>query len=81
MQLSQAVQIRIMDICDEQNITLSKLSKNSKLPTSTVYSIFYEKSKNPKLQTIQDICEGLNISLSNFFDDPVFKRIDLNDLN
>ena len=64
MQLSEAVQKRIINLCKEQNITLNKLATNSGLSYSTVFSIFYGKSKSPKLATILHICEGFNIELT-----------------
>lgn len=79
MQLSEAVQNRIMTLCKERNITLNKLSYNSGLSFSTVFSIFYGKSKNPSLATILHICEGLNIELSDFFKDPIFKDVTFED--
>ena len=48
MQLSEAVQKRIIGLCEEQKITLNKLSTNSGLSYSTVFSIFYGKSKSPR---------------------------------
>lgn len=79
MQLSEAVQQRIINLCKEQNITLNKLSTNAGLPYSTVFSMFYGKSKSPKLATILHICEGLNIELSDFFKDDLFKDVKFED--
>ena len=76
MQLSEAVQQRIINLCKEQNITLNKLSTNSGLSYSTVFSIFYGKSKSPKLSTLLHICEGLNIELADFFNDSLFKDVE-----
>ena len=76
MQLSDAVKQRIINLCNEQNITINKLSTNSGLSFSTVFSIFYGKSKSPKLVTLLHICEGLNIELSDFFKDPLFKDVE-----
>lgn len=45
MQLSEAVQRRIMNLCNERNITLNKLSTNSGLSYSTIFSIFMAKAK------------------------------------
>ena len=69
MQLSEAVQKRIINLCEERNITLNKLSTNSGLSFSTVFSIIYGKSKNTKLATILHICEGLDIELYEFLTD------------
>ncbi len=76
MQLSEAVKQRIINLCNEQNITINKLSTNSGLSFSTIFSIFYGKSKSPKLVTLLHICEGLNIELSDFFNDPLFKDVE-----
>lgn len=79
MQLSEAVQKRIINPCKERNITLNKLATNSGLSYSTVFSIFYGKSNSPKLATILHICEGFNIELTDFFNDPLFKDVEFED--
>ena len=76
MQLSEAVKQRIINLCNEQNITINKLATNSGLSFSTVFSIFYGKSKSPKLSTLLHICEGLNIELADFFYDSLFKDVE-----
>ncbi len=76
MQLSEAVQKRILKLCKERNITVNKLATNSGLPYSTVFSIFYGKSKSPRLATILHICEGLNMELTEFFADPLFEEVE-----
>ena len=79
MQLSEAVQKRIINLCEERKITLNKLATNSGLSYSTVFSIFYGKSKSPKLATILHICEGFNIELNELFKDPLFKDVEFED--
>ena len=79
MELSYAIQNRIIDLCDEQNISLNKLATKSGLPFSTIFSIFYGKSKSPRLSTILHICEGFNIDLSEFFNAPIFEDVEYED--
>ena len=79
MQLSYAIQNRIIDLCEDNNISLNKLATNSGLPFSTIFSIFYGKSKSPRLSTILHICEGFNIDLSEFFNDPIFEDVEYED--
>ena len=79
MQLSDAIQKRITDLCKERNICINKLATNSGISNSTVFSIFYGKSKNPTLATVLHICEGFNISLFEFFDDPIFIDVEFDD--
>lgn len=67
---------RILEYCNNRNITVNKLCTMSGVIQSTVNSIFSGRSQNPKLQTIAYLCEGLSISLSEFFDSPLFSNLD-----
>ena len=79
MKLSGAVSQKIMKICDEKNISINKLASICCLTQSTVQSLIDGKSKNPKMLTIIRICEGLDIPLKDFFDDPIFDNIERED--
>ena len=76
MKISEAIKERILNICDEKNISINKLAIMSGLTQSTLQSIISGKSQNPKLLTIVRICESLEIDLQDFFDDSIFKNID-----
>ena len=76
MKLNEAVAARILEYCNNRNITVNKLCTMSGVIQSTVNSIFSGRSQNPKLQTIAHLCEGLSISLSEFFDSPLFSNLD-----
>lgn len=76
MKLHEAVGKRILEYCNERNITPNKLCTMSGVIQSTVNSIFSGRSQNPKLATIQYLCDGLNISLKEFFDSPLFDNLD-----
>ncbi len=77
MQIADAVAKRILDLCEEKNISINKLSIMSGLTQSTVQSIIGGKSKNPKLLTIVRICDSLNIKLESFFSDKLFDNLDI----
>lgn len=77
MKIADAVAKRILDLCEEKNISINKLSIMSGLTQSTVQSIIGGKSKNPKLLTIVRICDSLNIKLENFFADKLFDGLDI----
>lgn len=79
MKINKAVSEKINKIIIENNITINKLANISCLTQSTVDSLVNGKSKNPKLLTIVRICDGLGISLTEFFDDPLFNNIDRED--
>ncbi len=71
-----AVKNRILQLCDEHKLTINKLSTICALPPSSIKSILYGKSKNPKLLTIKMICDGLGITLGEFFSTPEFDSLE-----
>lgn len=76
MTAQEAVRNRILQLCGERNITINKLATLAALPPSSVKNILYGKSQNPKLLTIKLICDGLDITLSEFFDTSDFSQLD-----
>lgn len=79
MKTTEAITKRILDLCDQKGITPNKLGTISGIEPSTITSIFYGKSKNPGIITIKSMCDGLDISLYDFFDDEMFKNNQLDD--
>lgn len=79
MKIKDAVATRINNICNERNISINKLASISCLTQSTVQHLVDGRSNNPKLLTIVRICDGLSISLKDFFDDKIFDDIDRED--
>ena len=63
---------RIRDLCNEQDITPNALSYKSGISQSTIKSILNGESKNPGIVTIKKLCDGLNISLVEFFNTEEF---------
>ena len=76
MLLSEAVYKRIENLCDEKKITLNRLATVSCLTQSTLNNIRHSENTIPNLLTLQRICNGLEITLGTFFQDPIFKNID-----
>ena len=76
MKMYEAVGKRILEFCNERNISPNKLCTMSGVIQSTVNSIFSGRSQNPKLATIQYLCCGLGITLKEFFDSPLFDNIE-----
>ena len=71
-----AVRNRILTLCEERGISINKLSTISALPPSSIKNILYGKSQNPKLLTIKMICDGLEITLGEFFNTPAFDALE-----
>ena len=70
--LCRAIKLRILELCEERDLTINALANISALPPSSIKNILYGKSKNPKIATIKIICDGLAIELKTFFDSPLF---------
>ena len=71
-----AVRIRILQLCGERGLTINRLATLSALPPSSIKNILYGKSQNPKLLTIKLICDGLDITLGEFFSTPEFDALE-----
>lgn len=76
MQTIDAVKTRILRLCDERNMSINKLATECALPPSSIKNILYGKSCNPKLLTIKMICDGLDITLAEFFSTPEFDSLE-----
>lgn len=71
-----AVKVRIMQLCDERDISVNRLATICALPPSSIKNILYGKSQNPKLLTVKMICDGLDITLGEFFSTPEFDSLE-----
>ena len=76
MDTVSAVRNRILQLCNERNITINHLASLSALPPSSIKNILYGKSKNPTLLTIKIICDGLDITLGEFFSTEEFDALE-----
>lgn len=74
--LCRAIINRILQICEERGLTINALASEAGLPPSSIKNILYGKSKNPKIATIKIICDGVNISLKDFFDTREFDMLE-----
>ncbi|MDO4617923.1 MAG: helix-turn-helix transcriptional regulator [Clostridia bacterium] len=70
------VKNRILVLCEEKHMSINKLATESGISASTLKSILYGKSKNPGIVTIKQLCDGLDISLYEFFDTDEFKELE-----
>lgn len=75
MGVYEAVKERIINLCQEKDMTINKLSTEAGVPRSSLKNILYGKSTNPGIVTIKLLCDGLNISLVDFFDCDIFHKL------
>lgn len=76
MNAKEAVARRIQALCLERNLAVNALANLCGVAPSTIYSMLNKKSKNPGVVSIQKICDGLEISVREFFDDPLFENLE-----
>ena len=76
MNTKNAVADRIIELCNQKNIAINALANISGISPSTLYSVLNEKSQNPGIVTIKKLCDGLDISLREFFNTDIFDDIE-----
>lgn len=76
MDAKRATALRIQALCAERDMAVNALANRCGISSSTIYSILGNKSKNPGVNTIQQICDGLGISVREFFDNDLFENLD-----
>ena len=70
------VKNRLLQLCAEKHLSIHKLAMDSAVPPSTIKNILYGKSKNPGIVTIKMLCDGMGISLLEFFDTEEFRTLE-----
>ena len=76
MNTTEAVKKRFDELCFQKDINYCRLASISGVPYTTVKSIFYNQSKNPGIATIKKLCDGLEISITEFFDTDYFRNLE-----
>ena len=76
MRVSEAVRLRIMELCREHQITLNKLSTICGITQSTLNNIVSGRNATTTVSTIQKICDGLEITILDFFSSPLFDNLE-----
>ena len=76
MNTKEAVAQRILELCADHNMAVNALANISGVAPSTLYSILNEKSQNPGVVSIKKLCDGLEITIREFFDSPLFDDLE-----
>ena len=72
MNIGEAVKERILELCRERDITINKLSNMSGVTQSTVNNIVSGRNNSTTISTIKKLCDGLGISIDEFFHSELF---------
>ena len=76
MELKKAVANRIIELCKERLIAPNELGNIAGINPSTIYSILGNKSRSPEVATIKKLCDGLGITLGEFFSTKEFDNLE-----
>lgn len=76
MVIGEAVKERILELCRQRNITINKLSGMSGVTQSTVNNIVSGRNNSTTISTIKKLCDGLDISIDEFFHSDLFKNLE-----
>ena len=76
LNVNEAVRLRIFDLCDKRGLTVNKLSIMSGMTQSTVQNITSGRNKTTSISTIKKLCDGLDITIQDFFDSDLFRDLE-----
>lgn len=76
MNIGEATRRRIIQLCDEKHITVNKLSTICGITQSTLNNITSGRNNSATVSTIKKICDGLGITIQDFFSADIFKDLD-----
>ena len=76
MTVGEACRIRIEELLNERNITLNKLAIISGITQSTLNNIISGRNKSTTVSTVKKICDGIEISITDFFTSPIFENLE-----
>ena len=75
MHVKDAVTARFQALCEQQNIKPNELATRSGVTPSTVYSMLDPRRRDISIVTIKKLCDGLDLSLGEFFSDSEFDAL------
>ncbi len=77
MKLSTAVALRVSQILNQRNISQYRLQKDIAMSRNTMRTLMSERNSGVNLRTVMQIIRGLDMTVAEFFDDPIFESQDL----
>ena len=76
MRIGEAVRARIVQLCEEREISVNKLSNISGVTQSTVNNIVSGRNRSATISTIKKLCDGFGITIQEFFDAEQFHDLE-----
>lgn len=76
MTIGEAVKSRLLELCAERGITLNRLATVSGVTQSTLNNIVSGRNHSTTVSTLQKICDGLEITITEFFQSELFSTLE-----
>lgn len=76
MLIKEAIVKHLQDICIQRNMKYNELATVSGVTPSTVYSLMDASRKDLSVITLKKLCDGLDMTITEFFDDELFKTLE-----
>ncbi len=76
MTIGVACKLRILELCEEKGITVNKLAIMSGVTQSTLNNIVSGRNKSLTVSTLKKLCDGLDISVIEFFEGKIFDELE-----
>ena len=76
MNINEATKLRITQLCTVRKLSRNKLATLCGIPQTTLSNIVNRENNNTTIQTIKKICDGLEITLKEFFDSEIFDDLE-----
>lgn len=76
MRIGEAVRLRILELCKERGLTVNGLSNLCGVTQSTLANIVGGRNLSTTVSTVKKICDGLEISVTDFFTSPLFSDLE-----
>ncbi len=76
MNIGEATKLRILELCRDNKIAVNKLATISGITQSTLSNIVGGRNNSTTISTIKKICDGLNISIQDFFKSELFDELE-----
>lgn len=74
--IGNAVRLRILGLCEENNISINKLCNISGVTQSTINNVVNGRNKSMTVSTIKKLCDGLDITIQDFFRSDLFENLE-----
>lgn len=74
--VKEVVAARFMELMKERGIKTNELANRSGVTPSSVYSMLDPRRKEVSVNLVKKLCDGLDITLGEFFSAPVFDELE-----